>query len=59
LTPAAKLAINGGLHVGGDTDPGDNNLNVDGTVYIGGKAIVLGAIDSAGAGYRTMKIENA
>ncbi len=30
-TPAAKLAINGGLHVGGDSDPGDNNLLVDGT----------------------------
>jgi len=30
-TPAAKLAINGGVHVGGDSDPGDNNLLVDGT----------------------------
>jgi hypothetical protein len=32
---AAKLAINGGLHVGGDTDPGDNNLLVDGNIGIG------------------------
>lgn len=29
-TQAAKLAINGGVHVGGDSDPGDNNLLVDG-----------------------------
>jgi len=35
-TPAAKLAINGGLHVGGDSDPGDNNLLVDGTGTITG-----------------------
>jgi hypothetical protein len=34
-TPSAKLAINGGLHVGGDSDPGDNNLAVDGNVGIG------------------------
>ncbi len=27
---AAKLAINGGLHVGGDSDPGDNNVAIDG-----------------------------
>ncbi|MCI5196007.1 MAG: hypothetical protein D3919_07210, partial [Candidatus Electrothrix sp. AW5] len=25
-SPGAKLAINGGVHVGGDSDPGDNNL---------------------------------
>lgn len=31
-TPSAKLSINGGLHVGGDSDPGDNNLLVDGTI---------------------------
>jgi hypothetical protein len=31
-TPAAKLAINGGVHVGGDSDPGDNNLLVDGFI---------------------------
>ncbi|NEO45755.1 MAG: hypothetical protein F6K55_17130 [Moorea sp. SIO4A3] len=30
-TPQAKLSINGDLHVGGDSDPGDNNLLVDGT----------------------------
>ncbi|KKL50678.1 hypothetical protein LCGC14_2303090, partial [marine sediment metagenome] len=34
-TPASKLSINGGLHVGGDSDAGDNNLLVDGTVGCG------------------------
>lgn len=34
-TAAAALSINGGCHVGGDTDPGDNNLAVDGTVGVG------------------------
>ena len=32
---ASKLCINGGLHVGGDSDAGDNNLLVDGTATIG------------------------
>ncbi len=30
--PLSKLSINGGLHVGGDSDAGDNNLLVDGVV---------------------------
>jgi hypothetical protein len=34
--PGAKLSINGGLHVGGDSDPGDNNLAVDGTSTLTG-----------------------
>ena len=34
--PLSKLAINGGLHVGGDSDAGDNNLLVDGTATAGG-----------------------
>ena len=33
-SPQAKLAIDGGLHVGGDSDPGDKNLQVDGTAVI-------------------------
>lgn len=32
----SKLCINGGLHVGGDSDAGDNNLLVDGTGTITG-----------------------
>jgi hypothetical protein len=31
-TPAAKLAVNGGVHVGGDADPGDKNLIVEGSI---------------------------
>jgi len=33
-TPLSKLSIDGGLHVGGDSDAGDNNLLVDGTGII-------------------------
>jgi hypothetical protein len=35
-TPSAKLAINGGLAVGEDADPGDNNLKVVGDTEIDG-----------------------
>jgi hypothetical protein len=31
-TPAAKLAVNGGVHIGGDSDPGSRNLLVDGGI---------------------------
>ena len=34
-TPVSQLSINGGLHVGGDSDAGDNNLLVDGTIGCG------------------------
>ncbi len=34
-SPAAKLAINGGVHIGGNSDPGDNNLLVDGKARFG------------------------
>jgi len=30
--PFLKLSINGGLHVGGDSDAGDNNILADGTI---------------------------
>lgn len=36
VTPSAKLAINGGLAVGEDADPGDNNLKVVGHAEIDG-----------------------
>jgi len=42
-TPAAKLAVNGGVHVGGDSDPGDNNLMVDGYVAAAAGAAVASA----------------
>jgi hypothetical protein len=31
-SPDAKVSINGGLHIGGEADPGDNNMLVDGWV---------------------------
>jgi hypothetical protein len=33
-SPLSKVSINGGLHVGGESDAGDNNLLVDGTTTI-------------------------
>jgi len=36
--PAAKLSIEGGCHVGGTSDPGDDNLTVDGTLLVVGQA---------------------
>lgn len=36
VNPLSKLSIDGGLHVGGESDAGDNNLLVDGTgTFIG------------------------
>lgn len=31
-SPLSKLSINGGLHVGGDSDAGDDNILADGTI---------------------------
>jgi hypothetical protein len=47
-TPVAKLAINGGLHVGGDSDPGDNNLLVDGTLAVTGNSTLSGTLAVTG-----------
>ncbi len=41
-TPLSKLSINGGLHVGGDSDAGDNNLLVDGTASV--DSLVAGTV---------------
>lgn len=32
----AKVAVNGGVHIGGESNPGDNNLEVDGTSLLTG-----------------------
>jgi hypothetical protein len=48
-TPTAKLAINGGLHVGGDSDPGDNNLLVDGTLRVTGNSTLTGTLTVTGS----------
>jgi hypothetical protein len=37
-SPGAKLSIMGGLHVGGESDPGDKNL------LVGGKASIMGGL---------------
>ncbi len=34
--PQATLAVNGGVHVGGNSDPGNDNLAVDGKIGVGG-----------------------
>jgi hypothetical protein len=44
----SKLSINGGLHVGGDSDAGDNNLLVDGTATITGAFGCNGATAQTG-----------
>ncbi len=51
-TPASELCINGGLHVGGDSDAGDNNLLVDGVATITGTTTSTGLFTaSAGANF--------
>ena len=37
-TPEAVLSINGGVHIGGDSDPGNDNLLVDGTFKVVGNS---------------------
>jgi hypothetical protein len=58
-TPVAKLAINGGLHVGGDSDPGDDNLLVDGTIVATGSATssagLLGQVLGDGTAGRVLR----
>ncbi len=46
--PEAKLAINGGVHVGGNSDPGDDNLVVDGSLEVGNDALVNGGMHVKG-----------
>lgn len=55
VTQAAKLSINGGAHIGGDSDPGDNNILVDGTTTSAGNVI----ISTAGAGLQLQSGSNA
>ncbi len=42
IAPLSELCINGGLHVGGDSDAGDNNLLVDGTTILTGLLTLTG-----------------
>ncbi|MFO1272442.1 MAG: DUF6519 domain-containing protein [Rubrivivax sp.] len=43
-TPGARVAIDGGLHVGGDSDPGNDNLQVDGSMLFERSASSAAAI---------------
>lgn len=43
-TPVARLAVNGGMNVGGDADPGDNNLYVVGNCSVGSLTVRSGAL---------------
>ena len=43
VAPLAKLAVNGGVNIGADTDPGDNNLSVVGTITTAAVKITTGA----------------
>ena len=38
------LSVRGGLHVGGDSDPGDKNLLVDGSLTVNSAAILFGTL---------------
>lgn len=44
-SPEAELSINGGLHVGGDSDPGDNNALIDGRLQIKGQPCARAHLD--------------
>lgn len=46
--PLSALCINGGLHVGGESAAGDNNLLVDGTCEITGISLFTGLIKTVG-----------
>lgn len=49
-SPAARLTINGGCNIGGNTDPGDNNLQVEGKIFVSGSGLYMGkAGESVGA----------
>ncbi|HOF50075.1 MAG TPA: hypothetical protein PLH22_00045 [Candidatus Colwellbacteria bacterium] len=52
-TPLAKLSINGGLHVGGDSDPGNDNALIDGTLTVTGNANICNLVSYTGGGGST------
>jgi hypothetical protein len=43
-TPLGKLCINGGIHVGGDSDAGDDNALIDGKLGLGGAGVSQGTL---------------
>jgi len=46
--PGAKLAVDGGLHVGGTSNPGDNNLLVDGNLTVNNTVALKGSPTTTG-----------
>lgn len=51
-TTSATLEVNGGMNVGGSTDPGDNNLRVEGTATVVGQTLVAdGAVGAPGVAF--------
>lgn len=46
ITSGAKFSVDGGAHIGGTSDPGDNNLEVDGTIVAQGN-IRAGALSAS------------
>ena len=54
VAPGGKLCINGGLTIGSDTDAGDNNLRVEGTMNLIGGQIAFPASQSASADPNTI-----
>lgn len=55
--PLSKLSINGGLHVGGDSDAGDNNALIDGALTVNGAGPhVLSA--SVASGTNSLQVRN-
>lgn len=53
-----QLTVGNGVTTGAAVAKGPGTLNVETTFWINGKQVILGAADSAGAGYRTMSIQN-
>lgn len=58
ISPAAKLSVKGGLHVGGDSDPGNNNLQVDGIATFGGERISMDGSKNIGRGIEWYYADN-
>jgi hypothetical protein len=63
-TPYFTIGPTGGVHVGGTSDPGDNNLLVDGTLHVDGAATLAslvceGLVDLSGAAAGQIKFPAA
>ena len=50
-TPAAQLAVNGGVNIGADADPGDNNLHIVGELGVNTSASNIGRLQAESTSY--------